>query len=383
VGDKLRVSVEGGVVKYYRNATVVYTSTVPPTYPLLVDTSLNTSGGQIADVVLSGELAETVRWTNQVSVTTSGLRLVRPSGSGWNAGAVSARGLGFGDGYAEYTVTTPNTDIVFGLSDDDTTQSEADVDFALFANSATGQLEVLEDGNVRGVFGPYALGDKLRVAVEGGELRYYRNSTLLFVGNYSPRYPLLVDTSLGSAGAVIEEAVLSGELVDMMSIDVLDTCPVPTSDVVWTTVVNAEPAGSTLTRSPGWGWNAGAVSMQAVSSGTACAEYTVTSPAGYVMFGLSVGDTDQDFADIDFAIYAYGATQQLWVYEGGIPRGTVGTFQAGDRLRVSVENNAVTYRKNGVLLYTSTLAPGYPLLIDTSLLTGGSAIGNAQIGGAQ
>ena len=50
---------------------------------------------------------------------------------------------------------------------------------------------------------------------------------------------------------------------------------------------------------------------------------------------------------------------------------------------MSVENNAVTYRKNGVLLYTSTLAPGYPLLIDTSLLTGGSAVGNAQIGGTQ
>ena len=185
------------------------------------------------------------------------------------------------------------------------------MDFALFANSATGQLEVLEDGNVRGVFGPYAAGDKLRVAVEGGELRYYRNSTLLFVGNYSPSYPLLVDTSLGSTGAVIEEAVLSGELVDMLSIDVLDTCPVPTMDVAWTNVVNTVAVGSTLTKPSGWGWNAGAVSSQSVSSGTACAEYTVTNAAGYVMFGLSKGDTDQDFPDIDFAIYAYGPTQQL------------------------------------------------------------------------
>jgi hypothetical protein len=145
--------------------------------------------------------------------------------------------------------------------------------------------------------------------------------------------------------------------------------------------VNAQATGADLVKDGGWGWNAGAVSGQVVSSGTACAEYTVTNPAGYVMFGLSRDDTDQDFADIDFAIYAYGTTQQLFVYEGGIPRGTFGTFQAGDRLRVSVENNAVTYRKNGVLLYTSTLAPAYPLLIDTSMLTAGSAIGNAQIGG--
>jgi hypothetical protein len=175
--------------------------------------------------------------------------------------------------------------------------------------------------------------------------------------------------------------VLSGELVDLLSIDVLDTCPVPTVDVGWTNVVNTVAAGSTLTKPSGWGWNAGAVSSQSVSSGTACAEYTVTNAAGYVMFGLSKGDTNQDYPDIDFALYAYGATQQLYVYEGGVAKGLFGTYQVGDRLRVSVENNAVTYRKNGVLLYTSTLAPDYPLLIDTSLLTAGSAIGSAQIGG--
>jgi hypothetical protein len=148
-------------------------------------------------------------------------------------------------------------------------------------------------------------------------------------------------------------------------------------------VVNTVAVGSTLTKPSGWGWNAGAVSSQSVSSGTACAEYTVTNAAGYVMFGLSQGDTDQDYADIDFAIYAYGPTQQLYVYEAGIAKGMFGTYQAGDRLRVSVEDNAVTYRKNGVLLYTSTLAPDYPLLIDTSLLTAGSAIGTAQIGGIE
>ncbi len=48
------MAVERGVVKYRKNGTLIYTSTVSPTYPLLVDTSLYTNGSTISDVVLSG-----------------------------------------------------------------------------------------------------------------------------------------------------------------------------------------------------------------------------------------------------------------------------------------------------------------------------------------
>jgi hypothetical protein len=47
------VAVEGGVVKYYRGSSLLYTSEVAPTYPLFVDTSLNAVGATITDVVLS------------------------------------------------------------------------------------------------------------------------------------------------------------------------------------------------------------------------------------------------------------------------------------------------------------------------------------------
>ena len=48
------MAVEGGVVKYYRNGTLLYTSTVAPTYPLQVDTSLNTVNAGVYNVVISG-----------------------------------------------------------------------------------------------------------------------------------------------------------------------------------------------------------------------------------------------------------------------------------------------------------------------------------------
>src|SRR5205807_846040 len=56
-GDVLRVAVEGGVVKYQKKVgtsyTTLYTSLVPPTYPLSVDTSLNHIGSQITNAVIS------------------------------------------------------------------------------------------------------------------------------------------------------------------------------------------------------------------------------------------------------------------------------------------------------------------------------------------
>jgi hypothetical protein len=47
------VAVESGVVKYSRNGTVFYTSTVPPTYPLRVDTSLYSNGSTIMNVLIA------------------------------------------------------------------------------------------------------------------------------------------------------------------------------------------------------------------------------------------------------------------------------------------------------------------------------------------
>ena len=62
--DVFRVAVEGGVVKYYRNGTLFYTSTTAPTYPLLVDTAFYTNGATINNVVLTTTPASSIdmRW---------------------------------------------------------------------------------------------------------------------------------------------------------------------------------------------------------------------------------------------------------------------------------------------------------------------------------
>ena len=52
-GDVFKVALESGRVKYYRNGTVFYTSSVTPSYPLIVDAALNGEGCTIANALIS------------------------------------------------------------------------------------------------------------------------------------------------------------------------------------------------------------------------------------------------------------------------------------------------------------------------------------------
>jgi RHS repeat-associated protein len=96
----------------------------------------------------------------------------------------------------------------------------------------------------------------------------------------------------------------------------------------------------------------------------------------------SVNYTDwSTYTGFEYAFYpAVGAS--LLIYKSGIQRGTLGTYAASDRLKVAVESGAVKYYKNGNLVYTSTVAPTYPLQVDTSFYTVGALISDVTISNA-
>jgi hypothetical protein len=149
--------------------------------------------------------------------------------------------------------------------------------------------------------------------------------------------------------------------------------------LTWTNAVGVTVSGSGLTSTAtGWG-TSGAGSTAAIVSGDGFAEFTATETSTCKMFGLSRGDTDQNFTDIDFAIYlAYGS---LYVYEAGVYKAAMGTYAVADRLRVAVEGGQVKYKKNGATLYISSVAPVYPLLVDTALYHYGATITDARLVG--
>ncbi len=159
--------------------------------------------------------------------------------------------------------------------------------------------------------------------------------------------------------------------------------PIVCEQVQWTNKVNvtALDPGNTIQKTGGASatWDAGAISTRALLSADGYVQATVDVTGTYQMFGLSNGDTNQAYGDIDFALYMAGTS--LKVYEGGVYRGDFGTITPGDVLRVAVEGNRVNYYRNGTVLYTSSATPTYPLLLDTSINSTGGKVYNAYICG--
>jgi hypothetical protein len=380
-GQALRVTVRSGVVRYSRDGAVLYTSAATPTSPLRIDTALYSVGSVVPAPILAGSLVDVplsavpVTWTNLVGVSAAGASIMKTAATAWgNAGASSNRGLGV-DGYAEFTVPASPGYAMFGLGNGDTDQGYADIEYAFYTYPPTGQLMVFEKGVYRGQLGAYAAGDKLRVSVESGVVKYWFKGVLAYTSGLTPTFPLRVDTSLYSTGATVQEATLAGSLVDLTP---------PTEPVAWQNTVGVSVSSTTLTKTAPTAWgNAGASSTRGIPSGSdGYAEFTAPASAGYAMFGLSNGDTDRGYADIDFAFYTYPGTGQLMVFEKGVYRGQFGPYSPGDKLRVSAGSGVVRYWFKGVLVYTSSQTPTFPLRVDTSLYSTGAAVQDATLGGA-
>jgi len=113
-----------------------------------------------------------------------------------------------GDGYMEFAVSETTTHRMIGLSNKDVDQNYTSIAFAVYLNPS-GNLQVYEMGVNQGSFGSYATGDVVRVAVESGVVKYRRNGALLYTST-AATYPLLVDTSLYTTGATLNNVVVSG-----------------------------------------------------------------------------------------------------------------------------------------------------------------------------
>src|SRR5207244_7772587 len=95
----------------------------------------------------------------------------------------------------------------------------------------------------------------------------------------------------------------------------IPTPPPGTQNVIWTNVVKATANGNNLTKTSGSGWDAGAVSTQQIASGDGYVEFTTNNNSVNTVCGLSNGDSNQSFNDVDFAFYL--ATGYVYVYENG------------------------------------------------------------------
>jgi hypothetical protein len=131
---------------------------------------------------------------------------------------------------------------------------------------------------------------------------------------------------------------------------------------------------------PNSAFDAGASSLNVLQDGYGYVEFTATETTTHRLCGLSNGDSDQNYTDVDYGILLRNDTT-LAVYESGNYRGDFGNYAAGDRLRVEVAHGAIKYRKNGLVFLTSTVPPRFPLRVDSAFYSPGATLTNVRIGG--
>jgi ELWxxDGT repeat protein len=160
----------------------------------------------------AADAGEPVRWTR---ITAGAATAADATGTGAHRGVRSTQAL-LGDGALAWTVPAGAGDAAIGLNHDDRDGSLGDLDFALRVAERTGELLVYEQGRRVLAAGRVMAGDRLEVRVRAGTVEYWRNDAPVWTSTRAPRFPLVVDASLGRAGAGLPRARVTGRLGEVV-----------------------------------------------------------------------------------------------------------------------------------------------------------------------
>jgi hypothetical protein len=151
-----------------------------------------------------------VVWTSTVNATPSQNSLQKTGGCAdcADAGGVSQQQISSAGGYVEFRAATTTHRLYAGLG----TNTTSNTDFALidyaFSFWPGGTWDVRERNTYR-TEGTFVPTDVFRVSVESGVVRYYKNGSLVWSSIVPPAFPLVLDTTLVTAGATLSNAVIS------------------------------------------------------------------------------------------------------------------------------------------------------------------------------
>jgi hypothetical protein len=144
----------------------------------------------------------------------------------------------------EFTATETTANRAVGLNRGSTGVGYTEIDYAIYFTSG-GVVSVYESGTFRGSFGSYASGDRFRVEVAYGAVRYRKNGAVFYSSTVAPQFPLLADASIDTSNGTVTGARMGS--------------------LTWARDVGLSVAGTTLTKTGAAGWNAGAVSASSIA----------------------------------------------------------------------------------------------------------------------
>jgi hypothetical protein len=235
-GDVFRIIVATGTVRYYKNGTLVYTSTVAATYPLVGATALATLYATVTNATIASASSQVV-WANLVNVIATGGSLQKTSGCDgcFDAGAYTQQQIPSGAGYIEFTATETGALRYAGLAHAFAPNNQGTIDFAF--RFQAGIAEVREMGVYRTDV-PFITGDVFRIIVATGTVRYYKNGTLVYTSTVAATYPLVGATALATLYATVTNATIASVSTTSVSIPLVPTA--------WRILPPATPSGNSL-----------------------------------------------------------------------------------------------------------------------------------------
>ena len=162
----------------------------------------------VAEAAGGGGTSQNVTWTNAVGVSVAANNLTKTVGDDWlNARASSTQAINSGNGYVEFTASETTTHRMLGLGEFGSGYyTYTNIRYAIYLAGSV--LYTEEYGSLTNV-GSYSTGDQLRVAVENGAVKYYKNGSLLRTSSLAPTYPLYVNVAMYTNGSTLTGAVIS------------------------------------------------------------------------------------------------------------------------------------------------------------------------------
>jgi len=154
--------------------------------------------------------------------------------------------------------------------------------------------------------------------------------------------------------------------------------------IQWTNVISpavVNKLNNSLAKAGGSadGWNAGASSVQVLPAGQdGWVEVTASEVNKNRMVGLASSDPDGGFTSINYALYMVYSSFNVQTYESGVKRYNGTGLNTGDVLRVERKGITVTYRQNGKLMATSSVASTTDLRVDASLYSSGATLADVR-----
>jgi endonuclease/exonuclease/phosphatase family metal-dependent hydrolase len=152
----------------------------------------------------------------------------------------------------------------------------------------------------------------------------------------------------------------------------------PTSGFTWTSAVKATPSATTITKTTGCGDcpDSGAVGNQSMTSGSV--SFTVSG--GRLVAGLGTDTSaNTSAAAINYA-FNFSSASTWEIRELGVYKAD-GSYSAADVFKIAIEGTTVKYYRNDTLVSTSKTAVPGPLVMDTTLVSVGSAVQVVASGG--